>query len=317
MRKNLIFTAFLAFCFLFSFIGDTFAASMLPLVPADSYLVMNVNFSRLIKQKEIKAIFDEQFKVEGNSFDNFYKRAGIEPVKDINNIMVFMNGQERACVMVNGIFDTNNILDVIKADSELLKKVQIGDLNGLPLITNSTSKSGNALLLNDNTVAFGEIDLLESIAKVKAGKAKSLVKNKDFADLMKRMNTKTAIWGGLLTSGNWSRTVKKTAMLHAMKDVRTAFFSLNYEKFFTFVFTGKVAKKGQLAAFEAGLNNILDALKGWVASTPEMLKLLKNAQIQVDKKTMARLIIKVPAEEFKSALTKLKAKAKAEANKKN
>jgi hypothetical protein len=296
--------------------GNTFAASMLPFIPADSYLVINVNFSRLVNQKEIKTIFDEQFKVDDNSFDSFYKRAGIEPVKDINNIMVFMNGQEKACVMVNGTFDTKNILDIIKADSELLKKVTVSDINGLPLINNSTSSSGNALLLNKNTVAFGEVNLLEAIAKVKAGKAKSLIKNKDFADLVKRMNTKTSIWGGLLTSGSWGQKVKDNAMLHAMKGLKSAFFSLNYEKFFTFVFTGKVAKKEQLAAFENGLNNILDALRGWVASTPEMLKLLKNAQIQVDKKTMARLIVKVPAEEFKMALTKLKEKAKTESAKK-
>ncbi len=287
------------------------AASLLTIVPDSSYLVVNFNLGRIMQQPDLKAAAQKMVSLKDDNFSNFYTRAGIDPIKDISNVMLFLNSGEKACIVVNGTFNTDKISELIQSDSEVAKKIKIEDMLGFQAVKNIANKSSNVVFVDKNTVAFGEVSILEDLLKVKNGTAKSLATNKSFASLMKKMDTRAGLWGAMLPStDNWAKP-QTNVVASTLKEIQSAFFSMNYGKFFTFNFTGQVEKAEQLAALESGLTNLLDAMRGWTAGSPEMLKLLKMAKVQA-KGTLARVIMKVPADEFVNLMEKLGERAKAQ-----
>ncbi|HAE41156.1 MAG TPA: hypothetical protein DCG57_21350, partial [Candidatus Riflebacteria bacterium] len=83
-----------AVLFVFSTIA-AYSSVLLPLVPSDAYLIVNFDFAAIVAQPEIKALVDTQIQTNSNELVDFYKRAGIEPARDIRNVMLFLDSNER------------------------------------------------------------------------------------------------------------------------------------------------------------------------------------------------------------------------------
>lgn len=283
------------------------AGALLPLVPEDAYLVVNFDFASIIKQPELKALIDHHMSTSGQDFTSFYKRAGIEPTRDISNIMVYLDAKERPCIIVNGAFDTKKLSTLIQTDNELSASFKIATIGGLQAVKNNVNENGNMLFVNANTVAFGAEEALNSVATLQTGKGKNIVTNKAFAHLMERVETDSNLWGAVVATPNWKTSGKLPVPgLQAMK---TGFFSLNYDKAFTMNFTGLVGKRDELPAFVEAMTNFLDAFRGWTASVPEMTEILKGAKVEDNKENLCRIFVSIPAEEFKASMTAIAEKA--------
>jgi hypothetical protein len=285
------------------FISATGFANNLPLIPQDSYLVINFDLAAIAAQPEIRALIDEKTQTSENDYSDFYKKAGIDPVKDIRNVTIFLDSKERSGILVNGNFDVRKISELIQSDNEISKKFQISKIAGLQAVKNEKNQNANMVFVNKNTVAFGAEPVLEQIAALTRGKANSIVKNKAFSELIKKVDTGSNLWGAVMAGKNWAQRMKMPVA--GLQNMKSGFFSVDYDKEFILVFTGLVEKSKELPEFVTGMQNFLDAFKGWTASVPEFTELLKKANVQDDRKNLARIVLAVPAKEFKDSMNKL------------
>lgn len=283
-----------------------FASAMLPLVPGDAYLVVNFDFASIANQPEIKALVDEQLNNKTEDYSDFYKRAGIEPARDIKNVTIFIDGKERSGIIINGTFDTAKISELVQSDKDLAGKFEMATVEGMQTVKNILNDNANMMFVNPTTVAFGSEDVLKQVATLQAGKGEDINKNAAFAGLMEKVDTGSQFWGAIVATPNWQTRVN--VPVAGLESMKTAFFSVDYDKEFTMVFTGLVGDNKELPKFTEAMQNLLDAFKGWVASVPEMTELLKSAQIQDNKENLARIVVSVPAEQFKATMAKLSEK---------
>lgn len=284
-----------------------FAGAMLPLVPGDAYLVVNFDFAALASQPEIKALVETQLNNQNENYADFYKRAGIEPARDIKNVTIFVDGKERSGVIVNGSFDTAKISELVQKDSELAGKFAIATIEGMQAVKNTANENANMMFVNQNTVAFGSEDVLKEVATLNAGKGSDIGKNKEFTGMMEKVDATSQVWGAIVTAPNWQNRVN--VPVTGLENMKTAFFSLDYDKEFTMVFTALVGDSKELPKFTAAMQNLLDAFKGWVASVPEMAEILKDAQVQDNKENLARIVVSMPAADFMTRMAKIAEKA--------
>lgn len=310
MKFRVLFTVILlAFCS-----AAAFSAGSLPLIPQDSYLVVNFDLPSIVKQPEMKALIDEKMQTGGNDYSDFYKRAGIEPTKDIENVTIFLTNNQKSGIIVSGKFDVAKISEMIQSDKEISAKFQVSEIDGLQAIKNSQNENANMVFVNKNTVAFGPEEVLKKISQLQNGKAASIEKDKDFAHLMSKVDTNANMWGAVVAGENWAQQTK--VPVTGLQKMKTGFFSVDYDKEFILVFTGLVEKAKELPEFIQGMQNFLDAFKGWTASVPEFTALLNKASVQDDKQNLARIVLAVPAKEFKDSMTKLSDRLTAEEKKK-
>ncbi len=284
-----------------------FAAAALPLVPGDAYLVVNFDFAAIANQPEIKALVETQLNNQNDSYTDFYKRAGIEPARDIKNVTIFVDASERSGIIVDGSFDTGKISELVQSDTEMAGKFTIATIEGMQTVKNTANENANMMFVNKNTVAFGSEDVLKQVATLNAGKGANISANKEFAGMIEKVDTNSQVWGAVVAGPNWQANVN--VPVTGLESMKTAFFSVDYDKEFTMVFTALVGDKAEMPKFTAAMQNLLDAFKGWVASVPEMTEILKSAQIQDNKEDMARIVVSIPAEEFKASMVKIAEKA--------
>ncbi len=292
--------ALMVFCSL-----SAFAGALLPLVPADAYLVVNFDFASIVNQPELKAILDEHMNTRAGDYSGFYTKAGIEPARDIKNVMIYLDAKERPCVVVNGTFATAEVSRLVQSDKELSANFQVAEIGGLQAVKNSANPNANMMFVNADTVAFGSEEVLTALATLQSGKARNIKDNKAFTHLMDRVDTKANLWGAVVATANWQSGNVPVPGFQAM---RTGFFSIDYNKEFTLNFTGLVGKKEELPAFVDAMVNFLDAFRGWTASVPEMTEILKNARVEEDKENLCRIVVAIPAEEFKAQMAKVAAR---------
>lgn len=302
-----------AVLFVFSTIS-AYSSVLLPLVPSDAYLIVNFDFAAIAAQPEIKALVDTQIQTNPNELVDFYKRAGIEPARDIRNVMLFLDGNERPCILVNGTFSAKKISELIQTDKDLSAGFEITTIDGLQAVKNKLNANGNMIFINETTMAFGAEEVLKQVSQLSTGKVKNINTNKAFAHLMERVDTDARLWGAVVTTPNWQSRVE--IPVAGLQNMKTAFFSVDYDKEFTMDFTGLVEKKTELPEFADAMLNLLDAFRGWTASVPEMTELLKSAKVEDNQENMARIFIAVPAEQFKTTMAKLSESANKKATEK-
>ncbi|MGM0600448.1 MAG: hypothetical protein ACQETH_11615 [Candidatus Rifleibacteriota bacterium] len=293
-------TLFLLMAFLM--VGLTgFSNNLLSLVPADAYLLVNFDLNSILAQPELKALVDEHFKTGQKDYTDFYERSGINPAKDIRNVTVFMTSNNEVGVLVSGNFDSNEISRLIQTDSEIAGKFTISKIAGLQAVKNNKNPDANMMFLNKHAVAFAKETVLKKIANLR--RDKSIIGNRAFAHMIRRVDTDANIWGTVLAGTGWEKNIK--VPVTGLNNLSTGFFALSYDKKFNFHFTGLVNKKNELPEFVAGLQNFLDAFKGWTASVPEFASMLEKAKIQDNREHLARIVLDVPAQEFKTAMDSL------------
>lgn len=284
-----------------------FANAMLSLVPNDAYLVVNFDLAAIAAQPEIKSLIETQLNNQNDDYSNFYKQAGIEPARDIKNVTIFVDGKERSGIIVDGSFDTAKISELVQNDAELAAKFAIETIEGMQTVKNPANENANMMFISQNTVAFGSEEVLRQVAILSAGKASNINANKDFTGMMEKVDTKSQVWGAVVAAPNWQSRVN--VPVTGLESMKTAFFSVDYDKNFTMVFTALTGDTKELPKFTAAMQNLLDAFRGWVASVPEMTEILKNAQIQDNKENLARIVVSIPADQFKASMTKIAEKA--------
>ena len=284
------------------------ASSLSSLVPANAYFVLNCDFAAVMAQPEVKAVLEHYFETSGQNFTDFYERAGMNPTKAFKTVMLFLDENNQPGIVIQGTFDSADISKLIQIDEGLSASFSIGKIGGFQAVKNGLNENANMIFLDKNTMAFGSDKMLNTIATLARGKAKNIISNPHYSGLIEKVDSDSQLWGVIIPSPNWQK--RANMPVSGVEDMTSAFFSIDYGKDFIFIFTGMVEKKEQLPAFAEGMENILDAFKGWVASVPEVHELLRHAQVMNNQEKLARIVLNVPAEQFKAMMTKTAERSK-------
>ena len=298
---------------------SAFAADMLPLVPQDSAFVFSVNLSQILSTQAVKDQFAENMKKappkQRQAYDEFVQKTGIDPMKNLDQIMVFTAGQVSndqqkpdAGVLINGNFNVDQILAAIKKDPKAGKDVTISTFQGYKAIIGNKESEGMGVFLDNGTALIGSKEAIMKVAALKKGKGKSLESHSIFCSLLKKVDKTASIWGaGLIPAEMKAKAMGTQAASLASLDA--LFFSFKYDDNLMFNFNGEVDKKENVEAVMTSLNGYLVMIKmlsGQNAQAAEVLNLVKIKPIG----TTVQITLNVPKAKLEAIRKKLEEKIK-------
>jgi len=184
------------------------AADVDKLLPADSEYVIAVNVRQVLDSEIIKKYALGQLKdlLAGNDAQKFLKDLGLDPLKDIDRIVVGASGTDqtdaKALFVIHGKFDPQKLYKAAEAHTKQ-------DPNHLSLVKDGADvmfkfqpDNGNPVygtVINETTVVAGTDKKLVSAALAASGGDKKPAVNKDLAALVGRMDEKASLYVCALT----------------------------------------------------------------------------------------------------------------------
>src|SRR3954451_24891881 len=124
MRRSTRFGLVAAFAAAFAFPTSARAAEPDKLLPADADTILSVNVRQIIDSEIVKKYAIEQMKqfLQGNDAQTFLKEIGLDPLKDLDRILVAGSGKDQATIkgliIVHGKFDAEKLYKAAEAQSK-------------------------------------------------------------------------------------------------------------------------------------------------------------------------------------------------------
>lgn len=311
MIKRLIFVAILLFAFANSAI---FASDLLNLVPQNADFIIQVNLNKILATPEtIKELMDslKQSAEQKAAFDEFVKSTGFNPLKDLNQIIVFSSGKidpqkpsQMAGAILNGKFDKAKILDAIKKDEKAAKEVEIKKIDGFDAVVPKNKNDGYGMFLDANTVVLGAEEGVMKVKQIKAGKAKGIENRKEFFDILKKVDLKATVSGAGIIPPDLKEKVKANPQAAPLASLNYFFFAFNHGENIDFKFNGQVDKKENVETVMTSLNGFLAMLKMFAAQAPEAAEILNMVKLTANGTTISinLNVSKTKLEEIKKKL---------------
>ncbi len=290
-------------------------AGLIDLVPAEAPFVLNLNMDQMLKFEPVKAMIDESFGTgtpEGKkALEEFAKKMGLDPFKQIANLMVYSSEagfkaedmKDHVGILIDGSFDAKKLLEGIKADADFLKQVDLVSFEGLAAI--AAKESGRkAAFLDDKTAIMGADAIIKTAATVKTGKAKSLAADPAFAAMMKKVDVNAGMWGCALVTADMKAQAKTNAISAPLAAANAMFMSVTFGKEMGIHAAAEVAKADEAKAVADCIKNYVDMFKAWSVDVPELVDVFKMAKIETDGTTV-KFGLNLPRAQFDTFITKM------------
>jgi hypothetical protein len=184
------------------------AADVDKFLPADAEYVVAVNVRQVLDSDIIKKYALGQIKdfLAGNDAQKFIKDLGLDPLKDVEKIVIGASGTDqndgKALFIIHGKFDPQKLYKAAEAqtkkDSDHFSLVK----DGADVMFKFQPDNGNPVygtVINDNTVVAGTDKKLVSAALAASAGDKKPAINKDLAALVGRMDEKASVYVCALT----------------------------------------------------------------------------------------------------------------------
>lgn len=266
------------------------ASDLLQLVPGNSAFVLSLNLQRILSTDEIRAQVQDgmakQTPEQKKAFDEFVQKTGIDPLKSVNNVMIFTSAQidpatqqPEAGVVIRGTFDIQKILTAIKSDEKAAKDVTITKFEGFDAVRGKTPSDGIGIFIDPQTAAIGSENSLKAVAAVKSKKAQNITANTNFSSLLKRVNTSASIWGAGLLPKEIKQSLMNNPQAAPLAALNAIFFSFDYDKNLNFNFTGEVDDPKAMEGIMTSLNGFLAMIKMIAGQTPEAAEILNMIRV--------------------------------------
>jgi hypothetical protein len=179
------------------------------LLPPDSDIVVSMNVRQLLASDIVKqyALGNLKQAVEGKDAQKFLGQLGLDPLKDIDRVVIGMSGKDETdfkfLVVVHGTFDPEKLYKAAEAqtrkDADHFALVK----DGKDVMFKYTPDTGNPLygsVVDDKTVVLsGDKKGIATALAVPAGTTADL--GKELGGLVKAMNDKDTFWMAALTNG--------------------------------------------------------------------------------------------------------------------
>lgn len=279
------------------------AADLFSLVPYDASIVIKVQFQNIMEQPELKALFNASLPAFDNaSYYDVFEKAGINPLKDIYNVVLFVDKDDKVGVLADGGFDAITTCELAQTDPDISRSFTLTAVSGLPALRSDLNAIANVVFVDQCTLAVGDLSVLDKIGQMSQDKKQRSIKdNPMFTFLERKLDVETPqVWGIGISGRKWLPTVK--GPVSGLDNVRATYFAFDYNENFTLDFTCLVTRSSQLQELVASLEQFLNGLEAYVSNVDGMAEILSNAIIQEDRENLARVFITMPANAFNSAL---------------
>lgn len=285
----------------------SFAADLLSLVPYNAILVLDVNLEKISSQPILKELYQNLLPTYDNGeFTGQFEKAGINPYKDFQNVMMFVTEDEKFGLLAEGSFDTVTTYESVDNNEGLKQICEIRSIGGLPALYQEEMAQSTITLVDQRTIALGDMAILEEIGKLYNEKedGKSIKKHPNFVYMSNRLDFNKQIWGVGIGGKGWSSNV--TTPKSGVDNIRMTIFDIDYgDKEFSLSVTALVARNSELEGLVKSLVELVEGVKGFVATVPGMTKIVDKVEIVDDHSNMARIQLNMPIDQFNAAISEV------------
>lgn len=180
--------------------GSATSKSMLQLIPAASRAVLMVDVHRSVTAEAVQnALKDEKMK---QKYDEFVKKAGIDPMKDVYFLAVALAGtpggkSQEGAVVINLKYNKESLLARIK---EQVKDLREDSYSGVTIYSGPAKPGAEGVVpsgafLDDSNIVFGADKTVRAVIDVYNKKSDSVDKSPEMKKLLKAVNTSANFWG--------------------------------------------------------------------------------------------------------------------------
>lgn len=210
MRRSTRFGLVAAFAAAFAFPTSARAAEPDKLLPADADTILSVNVRQIIDSDIVKKYAIEQMKqfLQGNDAQTFLKEIGLDPLKDLDRVVVAGSGKDQATikglVIVHGKFDAEKLYKAAEAQSKKEPDKFALVKEGKDVMFKLTPDSGNPVygtVVDNNTIIVGTDKKIISTALAAANADKKPTVDKKLSAMIAKMDDKASVWVVALVNG--------------------------------------------------------------------------------------------------------------------
>ncbi|MFZ2957106.1 MAG: hypothetical protein WA705_09470 [Candidatus Ozemobacteraceae bacterium] len=312
--------SFVTMLFVLALSASAFAGDLMGLLPQDTAFIVNVNMGKMLTtdmvKKQVEDGLAKQSPEQKKSYDEFVSKTGLDPLKNIQEIMVYVVGKvdpkaekPEVGVLINGSFDVAKILKAVSEDPKAKEDTIVEKFEGFDAIRGKKEADGTAVFLDANTVVIGTAPALKAVVAVKNGKGPSLATNAAFANLLKKADIGASVFGVGLMPASLKEQAKANPQAAPLAAINALFFAFNYDNDLTFNFTGELDKKESLEGVMTSLNGFLAMVKMIAGQSPEAGEVLNMIKIE-GAETTAKITLKVAKAKLDEIKKKIEEKAK-------
>jgi hypothetical protein len=237
IKKGVSLSMVCIFCLLLVCCGsdkDGKVGDLLTLVPAESTMVASVNLKAVVDNGYYDDLDQEMLaKSEewNNKFKAFMEKANIDPKKDLNSMVFAYSpkegpGEELACVLVNGNFDNEALLNAVRSETDAA--IQEKTYKGSTLYVSAAEPDKGWAFPAEGCFAIAGEPMLQKVLDIREGDAKDITDNKDMMNMIDRVDKNVMVWGcGLVPQDVKEEATSGNPMFAAFNDVNALIFTLD------------------------------------------------------------------------------------------
>ena len=285
--------------------GAAMAESLIRLLPKPTGGVIAIDVQRITgTEAAVKALQDPQAK---QKYDEFVTMSGIDPMKDINFVVIGLDGappaiEEKGSVIVNLKYDKDKLLGLLK---EKAPELETEIYNGVTIYSGfeaeEKKRTSRGAFLDGSHIVIGSEAGIKGIIDVHQKKAESIVKNVEMSAILKKVDKAGIAWGAFVIPPDLiKKGIDASPQLKVLEGVTAMTMAFDY-KLATFTadirtlggtkeqnanlasaLNGFKALGGMMAAQEPAVGDVLNGLE--ITSGPDFTRLhLSLSQEVMDK----------------------------------
>ncbi len=298
--------------------GQSFAADFLKMIPEDADFVLQLNVSKILAMPEVQKQINDGFAKEPEkkkTYEELKGKTGFDPLKDISSFVLFSSGSVKegaealAGAIVEGKYDIEKIISVIKEDEDFKKDAELTVIDGFNAIVPKNTKDGYGMFLDNQFVAVGSQSGVDAIKAVKLGKAKNVENKKDFYAILSKLDTKSTVCGAGLLPKAFKEKVAKNPNAAAFANINLFRFDFNNDANMVFNLSAEIDDAKNVETVMTQLNGYVAMIKMFAAQEPAVAEIV-NMLTVTSEGTSVKMGLNVPAEKLAELKAKLEEKAK-------
>ena len=296
-----------------------FAADMTKLIPEDTDFLLQINVSKILALPEVQKQINDEFEKQPEqkkTYEELKAKSGFDPLKDLNNVVLFSSGKAEegkealGGALIEGKFDVEKIVKVIKEDENAAKDVNLTVVDGFNCVVPKNNKDGYGMFLDNQYVVVGSQSGVDAVKAVKMGKGKTIETNKDFLAIINKIDSKATVSGAGILPKTFKDKCAQNPNAAALANINTFFFDFNNDKNMVFNLNAEVDKA-------ENVNNVMTQINGYLAmikmfagqAGPEIAEAV-NMLTATNTGTTIKLSLDIPAEKVAEIKAKIQERAK-------
>ena len=295
-----------------------FAADLTKMVPEDTDFIFQINVSKILKMPEVQKQIKESFEKspeQKKTYEDLIASSGFDPLKDINSITLFSSGkiiegkEPVGGALIEGKFDIEKIVKVIKDDEAAKKDVDVTMVDGFNCVVPKNNKEGYGIFLDNQYAVVGSQLGVDAVKAIKMGKAKALENNKNFLAVMNKANTKATLCGAGLLPASFKEKCAQNPNAAALANIDSFFFDFNNDDNMILNLNAEVDKAENVNNVLTQVNGYIAMIKMFSSQVPEITEAV-NMLTATSEGTTIKLNLNIPAAKVAEIKAKLQEKAK-------